>query len=219
MVEPSLAGVSRGGQGQALGAAIAERRRARAQTQTSLARSSGVRLETLRKIEQGCTSQPSVFRVAALAAALGVTVDELVAFRTQHPIGSMGYEGRDIDSFLGLIAADGFDLVADVRLTPVSRKKGFSKNQLKDALAELGVDYVHLRALGNAKQNRPLFSGSRLEEGRARFRAGLRRPEARADLASLAELRSMNRVALLCFEQDERRCHRSVVSEELAQLG
>lgn len=209
----------RGGQGLALGARIAEWRRERCRTQADLASAAGVGLETLRKLEQGRTSHPSVFRVAALATALGVTVDELIGLRPRHPIGSVGYEGRDIDSFLASITKDRVDLVADVRLTPVSRKKGFSKSRLQGALAEVGVEYVHLPALGNAKEDRPLFAGSELEVGRARFRAGLRRPEARSDLAALAQLTSTNRVALLCFEQDERRCHRSVVAEELAQLG
>jgi uncharacterized protein (DUF488 family) len=35
----------------------------------------------------------------------------------------------------------------------------------------------------------------------------------------LASWRQEHHVALLCFEGDQQRCHRSVVLEELAQLG
>ncbi|MFE2500029.1 DUF488 family protein [Streptomyces scopuliridis] len=45
-------------------------------------------------------------------------------------------------------------LVADVRLTPISRKPGFSKTRLPHALDEAGITYTHLRALGNPKDNR-----------------------------------------------------------------
>ena len=71
-----------------------------------------------------------------------------------------GYEGADLEGFLGTLLARGVRTVVDVRLTPISRKPGFSKRRLAAALAELGIDYVHLPALGNPKWNRPGFSGS-----------------------------------------------------------
>ncbi|CCH74440.1 hypothetical protein BN11_4430002 [Nostocoides australiense Ben110] len=105
------------------------------------------------------------------------------------------------------------------RLTPLSRKQGFSKGRLRTALGNAGVRYEHLRPLGNARENRPLFAGAEVQVGRARYRAGLRTPEARAALIELASWRQEHHVALLCFEKDEKRCHRAVVLEELAQLG
>lgn len=187
-------------------------------TQGQLSASSGVGLESLRKLEQGHVEQPGVFRIAAIADALETTVDALLpAWPTR--VSSVGYEGCDIASFIEAIQAAGVDLVADVRLTPLSRKQGFSKARLGSALGEIGVRYEHLRSLGNAKENRPLFAGAELEVGRARYRAGLRTPEARRALDKLASWRQEHHIALLCFERDERRCHRSVVLEELAQLG
>ncbi len=103
------------------------------------------------------------------------------------------------------------DVVADVRLTPISRKPGFSKTRLGQALAEAGIEYIHLRALGNPKDNRAPFWDGRLGVGRARFRSLLRSDEAQADLDRLTEQASLSRVAVLCFEQDESRCHRHVV--------
>ena len=201
-----------------LGSAIAQARREFGITQRQLAAASGVGLETLRKLEQGHVEQPGVFRIAAIADALETTVDALLPARPNR-VSSVGYEGCEIATFVDAIQAAGIDLVADVRLTPLSRKQGFSKTRLGAALGDIGVRYEHLRSLGNAKENRPLFAGAELEVGRARYRAGLRTPEARHALGELASWRQEHHVALLCFERDEERCHRSVVLEELAQLG
>jgi len=200
---------------QILGSRIAYARRERGMTQEHLAADAGVGLESLRKVEQGHVAQPGVFRIADIADALGMTIDGLLPARPSR-VTSIGYEGYDIGPFVEGVKVAGIDLVADVRLTPLSRKHGFSKRRLSEALGEVGVRYEHLRPLGNAKENRPLFAGSDLEVGRARYRASLRTPEARAALNQLASWRQEHHVALLCFERDAERCHRSVVLEELA---
>ncbi|WTY53947.1 DUF488 domain-containing protein [Micromonospora sp. NBC_01412] len=54
-------------------------------------------------------------------------------------------------------------------MTPISRKRGFSKSALSQALATQGIVYEHRRELGNPKENRPGFGGTReeLESARA----------------------------------------------------
>lgn len=128
------------------------------------------------------------------------------------PIG-IGYEGSDIDGFVERITRADVDIVADVRLTPVSRKHGFSKNALADALEAVGVQYIHLRALGNPKVNRPGFSGTPGESrvARAHYEDLLRGSEATVALDHLTALTRTHRVAVLCFEADEGRCHRDLV--------
>jgi hypothetical protein len=37
---------------------------------------------------------------------------------------SVGYEGRTVDDLVDLLVAEGVEVVADVRLTPMSRKPG-----------------------------------------------------------------------------------------------
>ncbi|MEU6036039.1 DUF488 domain-containing protein [Actinomadura sp. NPDC047616] len=125
-----------------------------------------------------------------------------------------GYQGHDLGSFLALLSADGVSLLVDVRLTPISRKRGFSKRALSEALASVGIDYEHARPLGNPKDNRAGFSGPReeLEAARRKFSAELARPAAQEWLAMIGEWASRRRVALLCFEADQERCHRDVVA-------
>lgn len=134
---------------------------------------------------------------------------------TRHIV-SIGYEGRTIDEFMNVLRDHEVSAVADVRLTPLSRKPGFSKTRLTAALADVGIAYVHLRPLGNEKDNREPFWSGRVDEGRETFRRRLSSPEPQAALAQLAELTSAHAVAVLCFESDTARCHRHVVLDELA---
>jgi uncharacterized protein (DUF488 family) len=61
---------------------------------------------------------------------------------------TIGYEGGTVDAFLRTLREAGVELVLDIRAAPVSRKKGFSKNQLAAHLAHAGIGYRHLRGLG-----------------------------------------------------------------------
>ncbi|WP_061298826.1 DUF488 domain-containing protein [Herbidospora cretacea] len=125
----------------------------------------------------------------------------------------VGYEGTDLETFVRCLRDAGVDIIVDVRLNPISRKRGFSKNALAAGLAEAGIGYRHMRALGNPKWNRPGFSGSPEELGQARdlYAGEIRSEEARRCLDEIARLAHESSVALLCFESDERRCHRDVV--------
>lgn len=127
---------------------------------------------------------------------------------------SIGYEGRTAKGFADELALAGVTVLADVRLTPLSRKPGFSKTALAALLAERGIRYVHLRALGNPRDNREPFHAGRVVEGRARFRELIDEPAGDCALETLAELARTEWVAVLCFEAEVDRCHRHVVLEE-----
>lgn len=99
---------------------------------------------------------------------------------------SVGYEGRRIDEFVGDLRAREVTVVADVRLNAVSRRHGFSKTALREVLEAAGITYVHLRGLGNPRNNRAGFHASDPEPARARFAARLTSSEAQDDLRELA---------------------------------
>jgi transcriptional regulator with XRE-family HTH domain len=61
-----------------LGVRLAAARRRTGLTQEELARRAGVKLDTVRAIEQGRTRNPGIFTVLLLADQLGVTLDALV---------------------------------------------------------------------------------------------------------------------------------------------
>ncbi|MFF8943084.1 DUF488 family protein [Streptomyces sp. NPDC014864] len=197
---------------RALAQRVRALREAREWTRERLAKEAGLAVGTIARLESEGAIQPSFLTVGAVAEALEVSLDELFRETKVTPgLWSAGYEGRDIDSFVASLLDSHIDVVADVRLTPISRKKGFSKTRLGEALAEAGIEYTHLRGLGNPKDNRAPFWEGRLDVGRARFRGVMQSEEAQTDLERLAEHARRSRVAVLCFEKDESRCHRKVV--------
>jgi uncharacterized protein (DUF488 family) len=134
----------------------------------------------------------------------------------------IGYEGLDLEQFVARLLENRIDVLVDVRLTPISRKRGFSKTALGEAVSTAGVEYVHLPELGNPKADRPGFAGDaqELSDARGRYTDLLDAEAADAALDRLAALAEHNRVAVMCFEADEERCHRHVVlSEVRRRLG
>jgi uncharacterized protein (DUF488 family) len=132
----------------------------------------------------------------------------------------VGYEGAELEQFVARLRLRSIDRVVDVRLSPISRKKGFSKTALSQALAAAGIAYTHLRALGNPKSNRGGFAtvtGSDAATSRARYRALLSEPSAIAAIETVRGMARTENVALLCFEADEAHCHRAVLLETLGE--
>lgn len=130
-----------------------------------------------------------------------------------------GYQGRTADELVEHLQALVVTRLVDVRLNPISRKPGLSKTALASTLADAGIIYEHRRELGNPKINRAGFAGSpaELAEARAWYREILHRPQADDALNSLAAAGRRERVAVLCFEADQSRCHRDVVLQEVQQ--
>ena len=132
-----------------------------------------------------------------------------------------GYEGKDASEFIGGLASWQIGTVVDVRLNPISRKKGLSKRALGAALEDAGMSYLHLPSLGNPRDNREgfAFPGSQeAERAHARYRDLLSAEAAGSSLRRVAELALTQRVAVICFEESERCCHRSLVIEAAKKL-
>jgi uncharacterized protein (DUF488 family) len=129
---------------------------------------------------------------------------------------SLGYEGRSVGELVDVLLRQSVAILVDVRLTPLSRKPGMSKRKLAAALAEAGIDYVHLPALGNPKDNRePFRTGD--PASRRRFRARLRDETASQALEHIAELLEGGAVAVLCFERSHEHCHRHLVTDAVLE--
>lgn len=126
----------------------------------------------------------------------------------------IGYEGLDIEGMIGRLREEGIDVLVDVRYTPLSRKPGFSKRALSQALEAAGIRYVHDRRLGNPKDNRAAYADAASHAGtaaRERYRALLSEGDGAEGVRDLAELADRHNVAVLCFEADDIHCHREQV--------
>jgi hypothetical protein len=67
---------------------------------------------------------------------------------------SIGYEGKPIGAFIAMLKQNGVVRLIDVRQAPYSRKPGFSKKPLEEALQAAGIDYVGIPELGTDKASR-----------------------------------------------------------------
>ena len=130
---------------------------------------------------------------------------------------TVGYEGRSLDEFLGELEAAGVTRLVDVRELPLSRRRGFSKTALGEALSEVGIEYVHVCALGNPKPNCECYWSGDVEGGAVVYRKHLNNGS-RPVLLELSESLADGSACLMCFERDHSECHRDVIVEALGEL-
>lgn len=142
------------------------------------------------------------------------TADTNAHNATTGTLVSIGYEGKTVGDLVAQLLEQDVRVLVDVRLTPLSRKPGLSKTKLSEALAAVGISYVHHRALGNPKENRAGFRAGE-PKSHARYRDVLETAAATEALAHVSELLDGGIVALLCFEQDHAECHRDIVAHRL----
>jgi len=124
---------------------------------------------------------------------------------------SVGYEGTTLDGLVERLAHNGVSLLVDARLTPISRRPGFSRRPLAAALALAGIDYVHEPLFGNPAGNREAYR----QGDPAAVQLMRDRLEGIADAAveKLVEEARLRRVAVLCVEREASRCHRQVITD------
>ena len=137
------------------------------------------------------------------------------------PIATIGYEGASVPRFLDALREGKVELLVDVRAVASSRRPGFAKTALAANVNSVGIDYLHLRALGTPADGRAAARAGRTSEMQRIFREQLATDEAQAQLAHVADLvRAGKQVCLLCFEADAAQCHRALVADALStRLG
>jgi uncharacterized protein (DUF488 family) len=129
---------------------------------------------------------------------------------------TIGYEGATVPEFLAALENAGVERVIDVRAVANSRRPGFSKTPLRNALAEAGIDYVHLRALGTPADGRAAARAGRHDDLKRIYAGQLELPEAIKEAAEMLELVAEKRSALLCYERDPAGCHRTLLIDAAA---
>ena len=129
---------------------------------------------------------------------------------------TIGYEGSTLEDFLATLDKAGIDVLLDVRELPMSRRKGFSKTALSEALFERDIDYRHEKFLGSPKPIRhKLREDGNYKDFFRSFNKHLRKHS--EILLKLAEELGGN-VAIMCYEKDHTRCHRITVVDALSEI-
>lgn len=130
---------------------------------------------------------------------------------------TIGYEGATVPAFVTALRAAGVEQVIDVRALPLSRRPGFSKSSLAASLAEAGIGYVHLKALGTPKEGRDAAKKGDVATLSRVYAAQLDLPEAQAQAAAMLDLAAEKPSALLCFERYPQHCHRTLLLDAVAK--
>jgi uncharacterized protein (DUF488 family) len=131
---------------------------------------------------------------------------------------TVGYEGQSLDEFLKLLIDEKIHALVDVRDNPWSMKYGFKRYQLETYCKKINIDYISIPTLGVPEDIRndlketgdyAIFfkTYNKLLQDRER------------DLQYLNDLSRNKRIALMCFEHEPERCHRSFLGKELARRG
>lgn len=135
-----------------------------------------------------------------------------------HTLYTIGYEGAELSDLIGTLVEAGVQHVLDVREVPQSRRRGFSKKALGEALSGQKIGYSHDRQLGDPKHGREAARRGDMVQFKMIFEAHLDLPASQEALRGAAEIIEEKRTVLLCYERDPRQCHRTLVAQRLLGL-
>jgi len=135
-----------------------------------------------------------------------------------HTVFTIGYEGRTSDDFSEELLSNGIKRLVDVREIAHSRKPGFSSRRLSENLSDKGIEYLHFKSLGSPKDLRnELKQTGDFDKFADAYRKYLE--SNRESLNALSKNASEKPTAIMCYERESTRCHRSIIALELAELG
>ena len=130
-------------------------------------------------------------------------------------LATIGYERAELQDFIATLQACHVDVLVDIRDRAQSRRPGFSKSTLSVALSKAGIEYIHVKELGDPKEGRDAARGGDYEAFRTVFARVMESEAARDALVRLESLASEKSICLMCYERDQMHCHRKIVSEYL----
>jgi uncharacterized protein (DUF488 family) len=126
---------------------------------------------------------------------------------------TIGYEQAKLAAVLKELKRAHVDLLVDTRAVAASRRPGFSKRQLAASLDEAGIAYVHLQKLGTPAAGRAAARAGDYDALWRIYDMHIKTRDAQDALAELlALIKSGKRIALLCYERDPNKCHRSRIA-------
>ncbi len=134
---------------------------------------------------------------------------------------TIGHSTRPFEDFEGLLQAHGIQLLVDVRAIPYSRRNPqFHKDALTQSLAEAGVRYEGMPALGGRRRSRAdsINLGWRNTSFRGYADYMQMAPFWRA-LEELIKLAHSSQTAIMCAEAVPWRCHRSLIADAMTVRG
>ena len=135
---------------------------------------------------------------------------------------TIGHSNLSFEAFTARLAAQGIEVLADVRAAPFSRRyPQFNREALEAGLKSVGIRYRWLgEVLGGLRSPQGETPHSALAEPAFQaYAEHMTTPAFRALLARLIEGAQRLRIALMCAEADPAHCHRQFIADALACQG
>ncbi len=134
---------------------------------------------------------------------------------SEFMINTIGYEGASLGDFIRSLKSSKIECLVDVRERAQSRRKGFSKSALSAALKAEGIEYMHLRDLGDPKLGREAARKGQHSAFRTIYAAVISTKEGRAAIRTIIDVASEKSVCLMCYERDPMSCHRKMITDKI----
>ena len=131
---------------------------------------------------------------------------------------TIGHSTRAAEDFLELLRCAGIRHVVDVRAFPGSRRHPqFGRDALRASLTAAGIAYTHAPALGGRRRPRPGAPPTAWRnEGFAGYADYMTTPAFREAIDVLLAAAAEHPTAIMCSEAVPWRCHRSMISDAVA---
>jgi uncharacterized protein (DUF488 family) len=136
-------------------------------------------------------------------------------------VSSIGHSTHPIEHFIAMLQAHSIEELVDIRTIPRSgHNPQFNRDSLPASLEAAGIGYRHMPALGGLRHARPdsVNTGWRNASFRG-YADYMRTGEFEAALEELIGIAREKRLAIMCAEAVEWRCHRSLVADALEVRG
>ena len=141
--------------------------------------------------------------------------------KEENTIWTIGHSTRSLENFVAMLQSFAITQLVDVRHFPGSRKfPHFNKEALMQTLPEVGIQYLHLEALGgrrkattdshNTAWRHPAFKG---------YADYMETPAFERGIKELGIVAMQAPTAYMCSEAVWWRCHRSMISDYLKVKG
>lgn len=154
-----------------------------------------------------------------------LNAEELQQVRKVHPrrtdtvLFTIGYEGISLEEYLVRLLKNDVKVLVDVRNNPMSMKYGFSKSQLKNYCASVGIEYIHFPEVGiQSEQRQELNIQADYDKLFEVYRENTLTKTGKTQTEILNLLTQHKRIALTCFEANICQCHRKHLAEAIKSL-
>jgi uncharacterized protein (DUF488 family) len=154
-----------------------------------------------------------------------LTRDEVEEVRRHKPVDTrtilytIGYEGITLEEYLNKLIAKDVKVLVDIRNNPKSMKYGFTKSQLMNACASVGLQYEHFPEVGIiSKERQELNEQDDYDKLFEKYCKETLPRTSTAQQKILLLLKEKKRIALTCFEANICQCHRKHLAEAIIRL-